>query len=210
MKKIIVNIISLLLFCAISLSTIGCTNDNSGGNNGNWGGQGNTSNSGGQEHDVVLVLVNKDGTKTRKILTSWKRGATIYNPSDYKIYPSLIDGYVVENDIWYSTETLSSSVYFPYTMPDRDLELYASVRPLTNLRNVNFANAETIKSYFSTNAQLQDEDWNTPNEENETSYYEISEYKPSDLVKMDILINGEITKPFAPLKTEPVIFVGTL
>ena len=165
MKKIIVSIISLLLLCAISFNFMACTDYILGG----------------QEHDVVLVLVNKDGTKTRKILTSWEKGATIYNPSDYKIYPSLIDGYVVENDIWYSTETMSSSVYFPYTMPNKDLELYASVRPLTNLKNVNFANSSTVKSYFSDSTTLQDEYWNTPDENSDTSYYEISEYSVASI-----------------------------
>ena len=67
MKKIIVSIISLLLLCTISFNFTACMDYNFGG----------------QEHDVVLVLVNKDGTKTRKILTSWEKGATIYNPSEY-------------------------------------------------------------------------------------------------------------------------------
>lgn len=163
MKKVVFKIISLILLCIIFSNAVACT--------GYY-----LSESDEQEHDVILVLVDKNGIETRKTLTSQKNGATIYTPSDYKIFSSLIDGYVIEKDVWYSTETLSSPIYFPSTMPDRNLELYASVRSLTNIQNINFANSLTVKNYFSAHGVLKDEYLNTPDENNETSYYEISEY----------------------------------
>jgi hypothetical protein len=170
-KKIVVSIIlslgiiSLLPLLIVPLCTNSCIH----------------SYSGGREHEVILVLMHKDGTNTRKTLTAREKGSTIYNPSNYKIFPSLINGYVVENDVWYSTEYFSKSIYFPYTMPDKNLELYAKVRPLTNFANVNFANSSTIKSYFSANATFKDEWGNIPSENSETSYYEISEYSVASI-----------------------------
>ncbi len=127
------------------------------------------------EHDVVLVLLSEGKEIERKCLTRCSEGAAIYNPSDYKIYPSIIDGYVIENDRWCNNASMYSTAFFPMTMPDENLYLYASVRPLTNISNIQFISAESAFSYFSSQSELLDS-YDVANIDSETSYYEISEY----------------------------------
>jgi len=124
---------------------------------------------------VVLVLVEKNGTKTEKVLTKYRRGEEVGDPSIYKIYPTLIDGYVVENDSWYLSEDMVSPVFFPYEMENHKLKLYGKVRPLKDVKEVAFASPEIVLEYFSANSKLKD-DYITPSLNNDTSYYEISEY----------------------------------
>ena len=168
MKKIVFNIFSLLFFLTATLCAFSCNSYNS-------------YEITPQDHDVVLILIKNDGTKVQKTLTTQRHGATIYAPNDYKIYPSLVNEYVVVNDNWYLSESMSSPVYFPYTMPDSDLKFYASVRPLTNFNDVKFIEASTVHTYFSSNTTLQDESWSMPDENSESSYYEISEYSVASI-----------------------------
>lgn len=159
MKRIICGILSLLLVLSFVFTAAGC-------------GKLSTP----KEHDVILVLLKEDGTELRQVLTSRESGSTIYEPKEYKIYPSLINGYVVVDDFWHRSADLSSPEYFPLTMPDNDVEFYATIRPLTDISSITITDPSAVYEYFSSNAKLQDEYyWITPNESNETSYYEISE-----------------------------------
>lgn len=126
-----------------------------------------------EEHDVILVLVSENEAK-ETILTSWEEGAEILNPGDYKIFDSLISGYVVVDDQYYIDDKMTSIANFPMKMPNADLKIYAKVRPLTNISSLSFAEPDTVHAYFSSVTSLKD-NYNNPSIENDTSYYELKE-----------------------------------
>ena len=126
-----------------------------------------------EEHDVILVLVSENEAK-ETILTSWEEGAEILNPGDYKIFDSLISGYVVVDDQYYIDDKMTSIANFPMKMPNADLKIYAKVRPLTNISSLSFAEPDTVNAYFSSVTSLKDY-YNNLSNENDTSYYELKE-----------------------------------
>ena len=126
-----------------------------------------------KENDVVLVM-NYNGSRIEKILTTQRKGGTIYNPADYKVYPSLVGDYVVLNDTWYINEAFTSNAYFPCEMPATKIEFFAKVRKLKPVEQILFANPMDVNNYFSSNSILQDA-YGQPSEKSDTSYYEISE-----------------------------------
>jgi hypothetical protein len=123
------------------------------------------------EYSVNLVLKFENGT-IEKSLTSRTSESIINNPKDFKIFSSLISGYVVVNDAFFLNEEMTSEAYFPLKMPEADLNLYANVRPLSVISSLQFLDDSNVESYFSSQSILKDS-LSEPNVLSPTSYYEI-------------------------------------
>lgn len=154
-----------------------------------------------ENHNVVLSLV-KDGKVIKEsILTSRSEGSSILNPNEYKIFSSIVDGYVVVGDCWYDTISMNSKTYFPIEMPNNDLNLFAEVRPLTNIDSIDFLDSNAVESFFSSKSELQDSIFDAASTDKESSYYEIIENTAANIknviryypkAKSIILIRGYV------------------
>lgn len=149
MKKLVSVIVIVAIFCTTSLSLLSCgiTEQES------------------TKHDVVLVLVEQNGNKTRKILTSLENGETLERPEYYENYSSLIQGYVrvrddyiyINGPSWYFDDNFEDIVNFTSytTMPDKDVELYTPVQLLTDMNEIELKNLDKVENVFSSSGELQ-------------------------------------------------------
>ena len=143
MKKLTSIFVAICIFCTTSLVLVSC---------------------GAIKHNVILVLVEQNGTETRKKLTSLKTGEVIDKPENYENYISLMQGYVrVGGDYksiypsWYYDNSFKNAVTFTLydRMPNKDLELYTPVQALTDINKIKLKNFDKVEEYFSSISDLQ-------------------------------------------------------
>lgn len=133
------------------------------------------------EYDVVLVLEHINGKTEKKVLTSCKYGEKVNEPSTYDNYSSIMGNNIVDG-LWYCEKEYNQSMYFPREMGNSDLMVYGKVQSCKSVGSLKFANPQSVLEYFSSKTTLKD-DYNNPDVDNESSYYELTKYDVGSIIK---------------------------
>ena len=127
-----------------------------------------------KSYNVNLVLIKNNNLISSKVITNREYGSSIPKITEFKNFSTLVNGYVVVDDNFYYDINFLNKVYFPFTMPNKETNIYAKVEELTNISYINYVDSNQILFYFNSNSSLKDEYSSAPDITKETSYYEIS------------------------------------